>query len=154
MKPENPKQTFRPAVFVVAYRLNPLINQIEYFILHRHKHWKGWEFPKGGIDAGETASQTAKREIYEETGNKALKLKKYNSKGIYRYDKRISDRPGMKGQTFTLFSAEIRANKVKIDRKEHSGFKWLSFDKAVKKLTWSNQKKCLRIVHKKIKNGI
>ena len=126
-------------------------NKIKYLLLKRKKHWKGWEFTKGGIDAGETALQTAKREVREETGLRPIKLSKHNSHGIYRYDRPLPDRPGMKGQTFTLFSAEIPEGKIKVDKREHSGFKWLPFEKAVKILTWQNQKKCLRIVDKTLR---
>ncbi|TXT61418.1 MAG: hypothetical protein BAJALOKI2v1_30038 [Promethearchaeota archaeon] len=35
---------------------------------------KSWTYPKGHIEEGETALEAAKREIYEETGVKTLKL--------------------------------------------------------------------------------
>lgn len=140
------KPSYRKAVFIVVYRKQE--KAIDYLLLKRHKHWKGWEFPKGGIDAAESPAETAKREVKEESGLKPIKIKKYNSKGIYQYDRPLPDRPDMKGQTFILFSAEIKGDKVKIDKREHSAYAWLDFKKALKKLTWNNQKKCLRIVNK------
>ena len=37
--------------------------------------------------------------------------------------------------------------KIKISKEEHSGFEWISFEKGLKKLTWPNQRKSLRIVN-------
>jgi hypothetical protein len=60
----------------------------------------------------------------------------------------FADRPGYIGQTWTLFSAKVNLGKVKLDKKEHSSFLWLPFNKALKKLKWKNQKKCLAVVNK------
>ena len=143
------KLKYRKGIFLVAYSIEN--NKIKYLILKRKLHWKGWEFPKGGVEKGENLIRAVKREIKEETGLKPIKIKKYNSKGIYRYDKTLEDRPEMKGQTFSLFSTEIPYGKIKIDKIEHSGYKWLGFKDAMKKLTWKNQKKCLNIVNKWLK---
>jgi len=148
-------KTFRPAVFVVAYsRKN---KKLEYILLKRKLHWKGWEFPKGKIEEGEKDKETALRELKEETGLKIFKktLKDSKIRGRYLYSKALKDRPNYKGQSFHLFSVEVKkSNKIKFDEKEHNGFLWLDFEKAVKKLTWPNQKRCLKFVEiflKKVK---
>jgi len=46
-----------------------------------------------------------------------------------------------------LYSAEVKKGKVKFDKIEHSGYKWMKFKDAVRKLTWKNQKKCLKVVN-------
>lgn len=140
---------FRKAVFIVVYRKQE-DSRLEYLILKRKKHWLGWEFPKGGINAGEKPIQTAKRECFEESGLKVIKIQAYPQKGSYLYPKKLADRPDFKGQTWKLFSAQVKFGKVKFDSKEHSGFLWLDFNKALKKITYANQKKCLKIVNKKI----
>ncbi len=140
------KQTFRPAVFVSIYYLDENKKPI-YLLLKRKLHWKGWEFPKGKIEEGESKSQTAKREGREESGLKIIKLKRFNVSGKYLYHKPLKDRPQYKGQSYSLFSGEVKQGKIKMDPKEHSGYLWLPFEKAVKKLTWPNQKKCLKIVN-------
>lgn len=136
---------YRKAVFVVAYA--KVKNKIYYLILKRKLHWKGWEFPKGGINFFERKKIAVRREIKEETGLDILKIKKFNINGKYEYDKEYSDRKGIIGQTFSLYAVEVKKGKVKIDGKEHSDYKWLEFGKAIKKLTWPNQKKCMRIVN-------
>ena len=140
------KKTFRPAVFVVTYYLDKDKKPI-YLLLKRKLHWKGWEFPKGKIEKGESKDKTARREAWEESGLKIIRLKRFNVSGKYLYPKILRDRPQYKGQTYTLFSGEVKFGKVKLESREHSGYIWLPFDKAVKKLSWPDQKKCFRIVN-------
>jgi len=139
---------YRKAIFCVLYIKDE--EKIEYLLFRRKKHWKGWEFCKGGCEK-ETLKQCVVREVKEETGQKVIDIKKYKKNGRFRYEKELSDRPGVIGQTYTLFSGRLRNKKVKIDKKEHFSYKWMSFDKAIKILTWPNQRACLRIVNKKLK---
>ncbi len=136
---------YRNCVFVVVYKKND--DETKYLLLKRKLHWRGWEFPKGGVEKGESLLNAVKREVFEETGLHPIKIKKFNIKGKYNYKKMLSDRKGIIGQRYTLFSAEVRDNKkIKLDTKEHSGYKWFDFKKAIEKLTWENQKKCLALV--------
>jgi len=142
----------RKAVFAVAYAISE--NGVEYILLRRKKHWKGWEFPKGKIEKFESKRKTVKREVFEETGLKVLKIKKFDTKGFYEYKKELKDRPGITGQTYQLFAVEVEKpldGKIKIDPKEHYKGEWMNFKKAYKNLTWPNQKKCLKIVDNWIK---
>ncbi|MDO8623625.1 MAG: NUDIX domain-containing protein [archaeon] len=143
---------YREAVFVVTY--STIGNKIYYLILKRKLHWKGWEFPKGGMKFLETKKHAVKRELKEETGLKPLKIKKFNIKGQYNYHKEFSDRPGINGQNYTLFAVETRRGKVKLDKLEHSDYKWMNFNEATKKVTWTNQKKCLKVVDSYLLNEI
>ncbi len=142
---------YRKAVFIVTYRkARPRFCKsytILYLVLKRKLHWTGWEFPKGGMENGENLTSSVKRELEEETGQITSNIKKFKEEGKYRYDKEYPDRKGIIGQTYTLFSAELKSKKIKLDKKEHSDYKWLSFKKAEKILTWKNQKECLRIVN-------
>jgi 8-oxo-dGTP pyrophosphatase MutT (NUDIX family) len=137
---------FRKAVFGVAYSKNS-DGKIEYLILKRKNHWIGWEFTKGKIEMFETKRMAIRREAKEETGLKILKIKRFKENGYYFYNKKLKDRPDKIGQTYHLFSVEVKKGRVSIDKKEHSGHKWASFKEAYKKLTWPNQKRCLKIVN-------
>ncbi len=143
------KNKFRKGVFIIVYfRVG---NKIKYIILKRKLHWKGWEFPKGGIEFLEFDKWALRREVKEETGLNVLKIKKFNIKGKYLYNKKFEDRKGFIGQTFKLYSAEVENGDVKIDVREHSGFEWVDVKIALKKLTWKNQRDCLKIIDKELK---
>ena len=124
-----------------------------FLILKRKKEWTGWEFVKGKIERFETKKMTVRREVREETGLKILKIKKFPEKGFYKYNKKLKDRPGLIGQTYHLFAVNVRKGKISLDKKEHNGHKWVSFSEALKKLTWANQRKALKIVNKWLNNN-
>lgn len=145
------KNKWRRGVFMVVYRKNK--DKIEFLIQKRKLHWKGYEFPKGGIEKCEDEEETVRREVLEETGLKILKLTNHKLSGKYLYEKRLEDRPHIIGQTWKLYSAEVGLGKVKIDKNEHYGYEWLLYKDAKKKLTWDNQKKCLDVVWNKIKKN-
>ena len=141
---------FRKAIFVVTYYIKD--SKPVYLILKRKLHWKGWEFPKGGIDLFESKKNAVIREVKEETGLNVLNIQKHNKHGKYLYKKKFLDRTGIAGQTYSLYSAKVKKTKVKIDKKEHTEYQWLNFNKAIKIITHSNQRKCLRIVNDWLKN--
>ena len=137
---------YRKAVFILAYALNG--DKPEFLILKRKLHWKGWEFPKGGIERGETQAQSAKRELHEETGLKPIgRIRKFDFSGEYPYGKILPDRLGFNGQTYTLYAAQVKKGKISLDKKEHSGHKWVSYKEALKKLRWEDQRESLKIVN-------
>lgn len=144
------KSKYRKAIFVVVYSI--VNRKIYYLVLKRKWHWIGWEFPKGGIEKSENILNSVKREVFEETGQKALKIKRFSVSGKYSYKRKLEDRPGYKGQSYDLFSVQIKKGKIQVDEKEHSTYRWVAFEKAYKILTWSNQKRCLSIVDKWLKN--
>src|SRR3989344_1001102 len=98
------KKGYRKAVFVVIYKKQD--NKIQYLILKRKLHWKGWEFTKGGVENGETEMFTVIREVKEETGLNAVKIINHKKKGKYNYKKIIPNRPYL-GQTYSLYSAQV-----------------------------------------------
>ena len=138
-------QQYRKAVFIVTYAIEK--NKIYFLTLKRKLHWKGWEFPKGGIEENEKYFDAVKRELFEETGSIPINVKKFNYKGSYTYKRKFPERPGFKGQFYFLYAAQIKKDKIKIDPREHAEYKWLSFEDATKMLTHQNQKKCLKIVN-------
>lgn len=139
-------RTYRPSVFVVVYRKED--NKIKYLLLRRKLRWKGWEFPKGGQEGNETPMQTVIRELKEETGQYSARITKLNFKGRYDFKKKHLEFPDYKGQEFQLFLAEIEEKNIKIDKREHSSFKWLEFKEALKIIDFPEKKKSLEIADK------
>ena len=81
----------------------------------------------------------------------AKEIRNFKITGSFKYGKRIKDRLGIIGQKYILFSAEVEKRKVNLKKNsdaEHSDFKWVNFEKALRLLTWPNQRRCLRIVNK------
>ncbi|MEK6860187.1 MAG: NUDIX domain-containing protein [Nanoarchaeota archaeon] len=143
------KGKFRKGVFIATYKRDN--NKIIYLLLKRKLHWTGWEFPKGGVEKGEINKTAAARELKEETGQSSKNIKSYDISGKYKYNKEYPDRKGFQGQSYKLFSAEIKNKKaVNLDKREHSSYKWLDFNNAWKTLTWPNQKICLNVVNKSL----
>jgi len=144
---------YRPGIFAVVFkRVN---GKIKYLVLRRVLHWEGWEFPKGGIEK-ENGGKAVRREVKEETGLKPKKIIKFNKKGKFRYDRELNERPGIIGQKWELFCVEVGKGKVSLNKnkdKEHDKYEWLDFEEAYEKLTWKNQKKCLKIVDNYLKKS-
>ena len=136
---------YRKSVFVVVYAKTD--QGFNYLLLKRKLHWNGWEFPKRGIKPLETRKNAVKREMLEETGQSPIRIIKFKEHGKYKFPNPLKDRQQYTGQAYTLFAAEIKNKNIKIDKKEHNGFMWADFKKAVKMLKWPNQKKSLKIVN-------
>ena len=103
-----------------------------------------WDFVKGNIEKGEKLRETVIREIREETGITDVEfVDGFEDKIEYRYQ-RDGD---LVHKEVIFFLAKTKMTDVKISH-EHLGFLWLSFDEALKKLTYKNAKK----VMEKIKN--
>jgi bis(5'-nucleosidyl)-tetraphosphatase len=142
------KGKYRKGVFIVTYRKEK--GKILYLLLKRKLHWKGWEFPKGGVENNESLKQTAIRELKEETDQKSNKIKSYPINGKFKYDREYPDRKGFIGQSYKLFSAEIKNKSIRFDKREDSDYKWLDFDKAFSMLNFPDQKVCLNYVNKRL----
>ncbi|MDD5178242.1 MAG: NUDIX domain-containing protein [Candidatus Nanoarchaeia archaeon] len=142
------KLCYRKGVFVVVYKKKK--EKIKYLILKRKLHWNGYEFPKGGIEKGESLIKTVRREVSEETKEKPIRMINLHKKGKFNYPKTLRDRPKHIGQEYSLFAVEVKGNKTGVDKREHSSYKWLDYNKARKLITWKNQKECLKIVNNKL----
>jgi 8-oxo-dGTP pyrophosphatase MutT (NUDIX family) len=141
---------YRKGVFCVIYSVQN--NKIQYLLLHRKLHWKGWEFVKGGRKLFESLRVTAKREVKEETGLKVKFLSKMNYKDKFNYDKKSQADWKARGFRFIVFVCLVEKGRVRIDKKEHDKYIWIAYNQALRLLKWSNQKKALKITNKWLKS--
>lgn len=127
---------------------------IYYLLLHYAPSEPGkrgqWGFAKGHVEERETEEETARREIFEETGIKDLKiipgfkeLEKYFFRRSYGLKGEAKKKAPWVFKLVTFFIAETKTEEIKISS-EHTGFLWLTIDEAVKKTTFKNSKKLLR----------
>lgn len=101
-----------------------------------------WDFVKGNIEKGETFKETVVREAREETGITDITfVDGFEDKVEYHYQ-----RDGkVIHKEVVFFLASTRTDNVKLSH-EHQDFVWLSFDDALKKLTYKTAKKLFKKV--------
>ena len=101
-----------------------------------------WDFVKGNIEKGETFNETVVREAREETGITDITfVDGFEDKVEYYYQ-----RDGkVIHKEVVFFLASTRTENVKLSH-EHQDFVWLSFDDALKKLTYKTAKKLFKKV--------
>lgn len=112
-------------------------NTLQFLFLKRREGFL--DFPKGHIEKGETEVDSAIRETREETG---LEL---NPDTSFRYNQEYFYT--LRGETVKkrviMFLGRCRENcDVEISW-EHEGFQWLTYDDAMKQLSFKNQKEML-----------
>jgi 8-oxo-dGTP pyrophosphatase MutT (NUDIX family) len=107
-----------------------------YLLLDYGSHW---DFPKGHIEPGETPEVTALRELREETGiTDARFVSGYCEQIRYWYR-----RAGIRMQKDVIFFlAETESEAISLSR-EHSGYLWLSYDAAQRRLTFKSARNLL-----------
>ena len=117
-------------------------NELQFLLLKRsaHKIYPGlWQMVSGHIEEGETAVQTALRELKEETGLKPFRLwVAPNVNSFYSPD----------DDSITIipvFSAQVEDDKIQISD-EHSEFKWVNPEEAKTFLAWEGQRKSVELI--------
>ena len=106
-----------------------------------------WEFPKGGVDAGETLAEAALRELQEETGLAAEDIRlipDWEHREEYRFTSGKGDGRTLVRKEVTYFLAESMSTEVRLSAHEASQFAWLSLDDAVRKLKYKARREMLR----------
>ena len=111
-------------------------SQREYLLLDYGSHW---DFPKGHIEPGEDPQTTAARELQEETGIRDARIVP-GFKESMRYFYRKAGEGMLKVVIF--FLAETPTGEVTLSH-EHSGYVWLPYEDALKRLTFKNARDLL-----------
>jgi 8-oxo-dGTP pyrophosphatase MutT (NUDIX family) len=114
-------------------------------IQHLHEHGGHWAFPKGHMEDGESAIETAKRELFEEAGIRNVKI--VDSPEFFeKYSFVQKDVPYEK--VVKYFLGEVDDQKVKTQDEEINDFVWLKFEDAIEKITFSEGKQLLMDIGK------
>ena len=109
-----------------------------YLLLHYEEGH--WDFAKGHVEQGESEPEAAFREVKEETGIVDAELV-FGFRERIEYFYKRGDMTYYKEVIFYL--GRTSASDVRLSN-EHVGYEWLSFDKALERLTYANAKELLR----------
>lgn len=107
-----------------------------FLVRHRAGHWG---FPKGHPNSGETALQTAARELYEETQLKLTRLISEDSlTESYHFEKN-----GKQIHKIVEYFFALVEGKAKVDGQEVLEGAWLSLPAAKERISFAESKKIL-----------
>jgi 8-oxo-dGTP pyrophosphatase MutT (NUDIX family) len=121
-----------------------------FFLLKRKRNWEGWEFVKGGIEAGETEEHAVTREIKEETSLQKFKILK-KIEGIKKEFVGVGNKLNVHSVYLVESSMNIPIHIPKGHDPEHSTYLWCDKASTRSKLTWDNDKKILELALEEIK---
>ncbi|MBX7042527.1 MAG: NUDIX domain-containing protein [Ignavibacteria bacterium] len=127
---------------IFIYRING--DAPEYLLLKRSGKvtYSGiWSVCAGKIEPGEKAYEAAVREMREETGLAPEEL--YNVDAVNVFYDPVTD--GM--HVVPVFLARVEICDVTLNE-EHTEYKWLTADEAVKTLHWVSHKNNLKLIRK------
>ncbi|HBL00046.1 MAG TPA: NUDIX hydrolase [Microcoleaceae bacterium UBA10368] len=112
------------------------------FLLIQHQAGH-WGFPKGHANPGESAIETAKRELEEETGIRDCEVLEEPS-FVEHYSFVKEGEPIEK--TVTYFLAFVNSMEVQLQAEEIQNSAWICFEEAVKLITFDANRQVLREV--------
>ncbi len=137
--------TREPTAGGVIFRRNKK-GEIEILLIQDSKD--RWTIPKGHIEEGETAQQTALREIHEEAGLDKTKALGWLGKINFRY-RRLNTLVLMTTQIY-LVHAVSDTDKIKKE-KWMNDIKWFSFNEALDKIEYEDIGKLILLAKKRIR---
>lgn len=134
-----------PTAGGVIFRRNQK-NEVEILLIQDSKD--RWTIPKGHIEEGETAQETAKREIGEEAGLHNVEIIGWLGKINFRY-RRIDKLVLMTTQVFLV---KALGDTDAIQKEDWmNGIKWFSFSDALDEIEYEDIGKLILLAMKKIR---
>ncbi|MFP3228666.1 MAG: NUDIX domain-containing protein [Nitrososphaeria archaeon] len=108
-----------------------------------------WGFPKGHLNDGEAEEAAALREVIEETGLRNLRvIPNFKYRIRYRF-KGEGGAVSTKEVTFYLMECTGGCGRVVISS-EHSGFEWLPFPEAYRRISYGNARGVLAAAYARL----
>lgn len=136
-----------PTAGGVIFRRNPTSKEVEILLIQDAKN--RWTIPKGHIEEGESAKETAEREIQEETGLAHVRVMHWLGKINFRY-RRASSLVLMTTEIFLVHAVSDTDNLKPEDWM--NGIKWFSAADALDKIEYDDIGKLILLALKKIRH--
>jgi lipoyl(octanoyl) transferase len=112
-----------------------------YLLLHRAIH-DFWQPVTGTMEPGESPEDAAKREVWEETGQR-IELEPLHLRQSFVIDADYVDSRKPLFADETAFLAEAPAPLVQLSAEEHDAYEWLSMDEALARIRWSDDREAI-----------
>ena len=116
-------------------------------LLIRHTRGRHISFPKGHVEPGETESQTAEREIFEETGVRVRVDRRF------RAENRYNIRPDTQ-KLVVIFAAVTDQAEITPQPEEIAEALWVPIDEADQRLTYERDRRIMRDAFQHIRNTV
>lgn len=137
-----------PTAGGVVWRRSAKTNQVEILLIQDAKN--RWTIPKGHIEEGESAKETAKREIGEETGLKDVEVMNWLGKINFRYRRANS----LVLMTTEIFLVKAVKNSDAIKPEDWmNGIQWFPANEALDKIEYEDIGKLMLLGLKRIRDG-
>lgn len=147
-KPEIKEIVREPTAGGIVFRMTPDQHDIEILLIQDSKD--RWTIPKGHIEPGETAKQTAVREIGEESGLKNVDVLTWLGKIHFKY-RRLDKLVLMTTQVYLVQSLDKNERPTK--EKWMNGIRWFTFADALDAIEYADIEKLMLIAKRKIRSG-
>ncbi len=147
-KPEIKEIVREPTAGGIVFRMAPDQKDIEILLIQDSKN--RWTIPKGHIEPGETAKQTAVREIGEESGLKHVDVLAWLGKIHFKY-RRLDKLVLMTTQVYLVQSLDKNEHPTK--EKWMNGIRWFTFTDALDAIEYADIEKLMLIAKRKIRSG-
>lgn len=115
-------------------------------VLSRQTKRALWEFPKGGVEKGETLRETALRELSEETGigaNEIQLIPDFQRAEDYRFTSGDDGSRTLIHKHVTYFLGETSKSAIVLSDDESSEFAWVELKDALKRVRYAKRKRLL-----------
>ncbi len=137
-----------PTAGGIVFRRNAHSNTIEILLIQDAKN--RWTIPKGHIEEGEAAKDTAEREIREETGLKDLRVMHWLGKIKFRYRRQQS----LVLMTTEIFLVQAQGETDKLKPEDWmNGIEWFPTNAALDKIEYEDIGKIILLGLKKIRHA-
>ncbi len=145
----------RRPVQVGCFIFRRVKKDVEFLLLKRVESRGGfWQNVTGGVEGSESVVDAVYREVFEETGIRREDVISF-IENVFECEfetEKFNDLFGKRAiiKSYDFGMQVSKDQKIRIDPKEHTEYKWATYEEALKLLKWENNKKALKAFSKLI----